>query len=364
MVFLASVILAGYYAIRGWRVPPELPPSWLLQHSAWSRRSPSCSPGSRIRTWLCCSSRRRTSGCSTPAAQARFPGRWRSGAIALSLLPIAAAVLQVAGRLDLGRGAPWHLLLMVGDGQIGFLRDARPLSAGGLLVGLVALAVRPAASDRATAWPASPIAPRWRRDDDLWTHLRSRERADAISLPTHDRHRRPSDHPMTFTSKRQSDPAQATDSRWANTASTRTPSPGRCCQAAVGLPQPPGAARRDPAAAALGPRRHGVIRVQAPKLIEARRLALGAVGSPQHNAVALLHRPDRGQRRAGRPRHRRPPSPRAAGAARRATRSPRPAPSPGRGRRFRRRRPPRRPPPAAALVPARSTSRTRLAAPR
>ena len=37
-----------------------------------------------------------------------------------------------------------------------------------------------------------------------------------------------------------------------------------------------------------------------PKLIEADRLALGAVGGPQHDALALLHGPDRGQRRARR----------------------------------------------------------------
>ena len=154
MIFLASVILAGYYAIRGWRVPPQLPPelaapalglvsalavllAWLVNPYLALLLVPAA------HVWLL--DARRAGALAWPLAL---------GAIALSLLPVAAAILQVAGRLDLGLGAPWHLLLMVGDGQIGFLPMLALCLLCGSLVGLMALAVRP-----------------------TWTHLRSRRAA-------------------------------------------------------------------------------------------------------------------------------------------------------------------------------------------
>ncbi|MEK6273048.1 MAG: M28 family peptidase [Actinomycetota bacterium] len=153
MIFLASVILVGYYAIRGWRVPAELPPELaapalglvsafavLLAWLANPYLALLLVPVAHV--WLL--DARRAGALPWPLAL---------GAIALSLLPMAAAVLQVTGRLDLGSVAPWHLLLMVGDGQIGFLEMLALCLLGGSLVGLVALAVRPATT---------------------WTHLRSR----------------------------------------------------------------------------------------------------------------------------------------------------------------------------------------------
>ena len=66
--------------------------------------------------------------------------------------------------LDLGRGAPWQLLLMVGDGQIGFASMLALCLLGGTLVGLMALALRPPparpkARLAASGWAASPAAP-------------------------------------------------------------------------------------------------------------------------------------------------------------------------------------------------------------
>jgi hypothetical protein len=143
MTFLASVIVAGYYAIRGWRVPAELPPELaapalglvsafavLLAWLANPYLALLLVPVAHV--WLL--DARRAGALPWPLAL---------GAIALSLLPMAAAVLQVTGRLDLGSGAPWDLLLMVGDGQIGFLEMLAICLLGGSLVGLVALAVRP-----------------------------------------------------------------------------------------------------------------------------------------------------------------------------------------------------------------------------
>lgn len=154
MLFLASVIGAGYYAIRGWRVPAGLPHevaasslgliaalAVLLAWLANPYLALLLVPAAHV--WLL--DARRAGPLAWPLAL---------GAIALSLLPMAAAVLHVTGRLDLGAGAPWHLTLMVGAGQIGFWPMLSLCLLCGSLVGLVALAARP-----------------------TWTHLRSRREA-------------------------------------------------------------------------------------------------------------------------------------------------------------------------------------------
>jgi hypothetical protein len=154
MLLLASVIGAGYYAIRGWRVPAGLPHevaasslgliaalAVLLAWLANPYLALLLVPVAHV--WLL--DARRAGPLAWPLAL---------GAIVLSLLPMAAAVLHVTGRLDLGVAAPWHLTLMVGAGQIGFLPMVALCLLCGSLVGLVALAVRP-----------------------TWTHLRSRREA-------------------------------------------------------------------------------------------------------------------------------------------------------------------------------------------
>ena len=150
MILLASVILAGYYMIRGWRVPAELPPELA---------APALGLVSAFAVLLAWLANPYLALLLVPVAHVWLLDARRAGAlpwplvlgaIALSLLPLAAAVLQVTGRLDLGSAAPWHLLLMVGDGQIGFLEMLALCLLGGSLVGLVALAVRPGRiSDRA-----------------------------------------------------------------------------------------------------------------------------------------------------------------------------------------------------------------------
>lgn len=154
MAFLASVIGAGFYAIRGWRVPAGLP------HDVAASSLGLVAAFAVLLAWL---ANPYLALLLVPVAHVWLLGARRAGpvawplalgAIALSLLPMAAAVLQVTGRLDLGPGAPWHLLLMVGDGQIGFLPMVALCLLCGSLVGLMALAVRP-----------------------TWTHLRSRRAA-------------------------------------------------------------------------------------------------------------------------------------------------------------------------------------------
>ena len=110
-----------------------------------------------------------------------FPWPLTAAAIALSLLPIAAAMVHLAASLDLGPGAPWRLLLMVGDGQIAFGPMLAICLLGGSLVGLVALAVRPAPGRRraglaAQGWRASPTQP------DL-VPASSRDRGDLDASP-------------------------------------------------------------------------------------------------------------------------------------------------------------------------------------
>jgi hypothetical protein len=144
MTLLASVILSGYYAIRGWRVPPGLPPELA---------APALGLVSALAVLLAWLANPYLALLLVPAAHVwlldaraggALPWPLAPGAVALSLLPMAAAVLQVTGRLDLGPGAPWHLVLMAGDGQIGFLPLLALCLLGGALLGLVALAVRPA----------------------------------------------------------------------------------------------------------------------------------------------------------------------------------------------------------------------------
>lgn len=150
MALLAIVVGAGYYVIQGWRVPAELPSgvaapalglvAALAVLIAWLA-NPYLAlllvPAAHV--WLL--DARRSGALPWPLAP---------GAIALSLLPLAAAVLEVASSLGLGPGAPWHFLLLVGDGQIGFGEMLALCLLGGSLVGLLALALRPGRiSDRA-----------------------------------------------------------------------------------------------------------------------------------------------------------------------------------------------------------------------
>ena len=182
MAFLAIVILAGYYAIRGWRVPAGLPgevaaPALGLVAAfavliAWLA-NPYLAlllvPVAHV--WLLDARRGGT-----------FPWPLALGAIGLSLAPAAAAVVHVAGGLDVGSGAPWRLLLMVGDGQIGFPSMLALCLLGGSLVGLVALAVRPPPADPAArlaapGWAALP-AERHREP----THARPGDDLDASPI--------------------------------------------------------------------------------------------------------------------------------------------------------------------------------------
>ena len=148
MTLLATVIAAGYYEIQGWRVPADLPRE--LAAAALGL----VSAFAVLLAWL---ANPYLALLLVPAAHVwllaalrvgRLPWPAALGAIVVSLLPLCAAVLLLIERLDLGVGAPWHLLLMVGAGQIGFSETLALCLLGGSLVGLAALAVRPVARAR------------------------------------------------------------------------------------------------------------------------------------------------------------------------------------------------------------------------
>jgi hypothetical protein len=61
--------------------------------------------------------------------------------IAVSLLPLAAAVIDLASRLDVGSQVPWTLVLMLTGGQFGFLEALLACLVAGSVLGLLALAV-------------------------------------------------------------------------------------------------------------------------------------------------------------------------------------------------------------------------------
>lgn len=187
MVLLALIVAGCYSAIRGWRVPGVLgnaaavpalgAVSTIAVLIAWLA-NPFLAlllvPTAHV--WITC-------------ATHRGPPPWPIvvTAAAVSLLPFVAALVHLSGML--GSPAPWLLLLMVSDGQIGFgTMLALCLVAGGLL-GILAVALR---GDRPLMRPRPPrasLAPaEFASDPDAdfpeigavqpnhWTHVRSRLR--------------------------------------------------------------------------------------------------------------------------------------------------------------------------------------------
>ncbi len=72
------------------------------------------------------------------------PARRVSGVVVsgLACLPLIAASIAVARVLDLGLDAPWTFVLMVADGQIGLLAVLALCFLGGVVAGVIALALR------------------------------------------------------------------------------------------------------------------------------------------------------------------------------------------------------------------------------
>ena len=157
MAFLAIVVLAGYYVIRGWRVPAALPRD---------AAAPALGLVSALAVLLAWLANPYFALLLVPVAHVWLLDARRTGALtwpvvlvgaAASVVPFAAAVGHVAGRLELGSAAPWHLLLMVGVGQIGFGEMLALCLLVGCLVGIVALAIRrPAAKGRPSPARRSP----------------------------------------------------------------------------------------------------------------------------------------------------------------------------------------------------------------
>jgi Peptidase family M28 len=161
MALLAGVVGAGFYRLREWRVPAR------LELDAAAAGLGMISVAAILVAWL---ANPFLALLLVPAAHVwlldvrRQPLPWPAvlGGAALSLVPFAAALADMAGRLGLGSAAPWRLLLIIGDGQIGFASMIALCLLIGCLVSTVALAagrragIRPAARD---AGPRSPEPP-------------------------------------------------------------------------------------------------------------------------------------------------------------------------------------------------------------
>jgi hypothetical protein len=158
MALLGLVILSGYYVVRGWRVPAGLETgaaaaslglisvvavllAWLANPFAALLLVPAA------HVWLLDATGRR----------ALWPAVL--GVAALSLVPLGAAVGDLVGRLELSSSSPWHVLLMVGDGQIGFGTMLAVCLVAGCLVGVVALAGRGPSPVHRPEVPTSGLRP-------------------------------------------------------------------------------------------------------------------------------------------------------------------------------------------------------------
>jgi hypothetical protein len=113
-------------------------------------------------------------------------GRRRSrarcaAAIAIALVPLALGVASVAGRLDVGTGAPWQLVVAIGDWGVGVPIAIAGCALAGSLAGLLVIAgAGPEAGPPAPVRPLRPrsvepeLAPAQPAADALeWTTARS-----------------------------------------------------------------------------------------------------------------------------------------------------------------------------------------------
>jgi len=166
MLLCALVVGGTYYALRGWRVPASLPShaavpalgavSVLAVFLAWLA-NPYMGlllvPTAHV--WVACAGRRDLRPRAVVAAAAL-----------ISLVPAIAALDHVSGELAAGASAPWLLLLMVSDGQIGFGTMFASSLVLGSLSGIVAVSLRDRVPSRRTdTLDASPITSS-RQDDD------------------------------------------------------------------------------------------------------------------------------------------------------------------------------------------------------
>jgi hypothetical protein len=95
-----------------------------------------------------------------PTGSARLAGA--AIAVGGSLVLPAVAVAELAGRLEVGITVPWHILLMVVDGQLGFVLCLMGCLIAGGLVGVVAAARAGAEAPAAPRLAASGRFPRLR----------------------------------------------------------------------------------------------------------------------------------------------------------------------------------------------------------
>jgi hypothetical protein len=153
MAFLALVALGVSYAIRIWRMPQGLPEEAAI---------PALGAASIVGAFIAWLANPYLGLLVVPTAHVwlfraprehRMPWPLVALGAAAALLPLAAAFNHLAGQLGLGADAPWQLLLMVDDGQIGLWTVLAICVTLGSVAGLLAAALGtppPLASRRVT----------------------------------------------------------------------------------------------------------------------------------------------------------------------------------------------------------------------
>ena len=140
-VAIAAAFALAALLIRPLRTPLDAEPHTLAAAAGLVGRSrdPRRLAGSTP-TWRCCWLPPRTSGCSPRAPRARRAPPWSRSSRSSRWFPPLVAFGTVSAELDLGLAAPWHLLLMIVDGQIGLCMCLLWCAMLGGLIGCVSAA--------------------------------------------------------------------------------------------------------------------------------------------------------------------------------------------------------------------------------
>ena len=168
MILLVSIALRVWHNLRVWRVPDGVGGGGAIPAAGC------VAAGSVLVVWLANPYLLAAALLLVPLAHAwlafaREPGRLARvvavAALAAATIPFSAAVVHVASRLDLGLGALWQFLLMLGDQQVPALAAIGLCALGGSgLALLLSMGLREGTM-RTSPVDASPIAPAPPGDD-------------------------------------------------------------------------------------------------------------------------------------------------------------------------------------------------------
>jgi peptidase M28-like protein len=165
LILLAAVALRVWYERRAWRIPTG------VERNAAVPAAGCIAVLAVLVVWL---ANPYLALLLVPLAHVWLVGVRRPGrvtvsvaatALALAAVPAVAALLNVAGRLDLGLGAPWQFVLMLGDRQVPAVAALGLCLLGGYGIAVLLTAGAGPSTSRPKPVDASPIAPRLQKDD-------------------------------------------------------------------------------------------------------------------------------------------------------------------------------------------------------